>query len=235
MSIHWWRSWHGAPTDHKWQVIAVRSGVKVGIVSAVAWALMDYASEHPDRGTVDGFDTELYAVYSGFDETEVTAVIQAMNDKGVIVNGKFANWEKRQPKREDDSTERVREYRAKKRDVTQGNSPEKEREEETETETEREAEDDATFGANPLSVAFEKASGIMPHSLEKWTRTLDELSAMGVVSEDITLAVEELRDKGYAMVGVWSAKNAAISCMGKRKNPGRGRQPNGGRAPIEGV
>jgi len=57
-AFQWWRSWHGAPTDHKWAVIAARSGVKVGIVSAVAWAMMDYASQHKERGTVDGFDIE---------------------------------------------------------------------------------------------------------------------------------------------------------------------------------
>lgn len=118
----WFRSWHGAPTDHKWAVIAARSGAKVGVVSAVAWALFDYASQHAERGTVDGFDTETYSVYSGFSETEIEAIIKAMTDKGIIVNGRLANWEKRQPKREDDSAERVRKYRELKRTVTQGNA-----------------------------------------------------------------------------------------------------------------
>lgn len=92
-SLSWWRSWHGAPTDHKWPVIAARSGVKVGIVSAIAWALFDYASQHAERGTVDGFDTEEYAVYSGFSEDEIKAVIKAMTDKGIITGGKLTNWE----------------------------------------------------------------------------------------------------------------------------------------------
>jgi len=90
----WWRSWHDAPMDKKWPVIATRSGVKTGIVSAIAWALMDYASQQPERGTVEGFDTEVYAVYSGFDEVEITAVISAMNDKSIIKDGKLVNWEK---------------------------------------------------------------------------------------------------------------------------------------------
>lgn len=121
-SFQWFRSWHGAPMDHKWPVIAAKSGVKVGVVSAIAWALMDYASQHAERGTVDGFDVEAYAVYSGFSEDEVTAVIKAMNDKAVIVNGKLSNWEKRQPKREDDSRERVSHFRDMKRNVTQSNT-----------------------------------------------------------------------------------------------------------------
>jgi DnaD/phage-associated family protein len=121
-SISWWRSWHGAPTDLKWQVVALKANVKVGIVSAVAWALLDYASQHENRGTVDGFDTETYAVYSGFDEVEIISVIQAMTDKGVIVDGRLASWEKRQPKREDDSKQRVTKHREMKRNVTQCNA-----------------------------------------------------------------------------------------------------------------
>lgn len=118
----WWRSWHGAPIDHKWAVIAARAGVKVGIVSALAWALFDYASQQKERGSVVGFDTETYAVFSGFEESEIVAAINAMQDKGIILDGKLANWEKRQPKREDDSAERVRRHREMKRSVTQGNT-----------------------------------------------------------------------------------------------------------------
>ncbi len=122
-NIQWWRSWHGAPTDHKWAVIAARSGVKTGIVSAIGWALLDYASQQKERGSVKGFDPEEYAVYSGFSQDEITAVMRAMEDKGILKDGAFVNWEKRQPKREDDnSTERVREWREKKRNETQCNA-----------------------------------------------------------------------------------------------------------------
>lgn len=122
-SMSWWRSWHGAPTDHKWAVIAARSGVKTGIVSAVAWALFDYASQNAERGSVAGFDPEEYAVYSGFDEGEIIAVIQAMTDKGIITDGgTLTNWKKRQPEREDYSTPRVTKYRELKRNVTQCNA-----------------------------------------------------------------------------------------------------------------
>ena len=77
--ISWWRSWHGAPTDHKWAVIAARSGVKTGVVIAVAWAMLDYASQQTERGSVTGFDPEEFAIFSGFSEDEIKTVIQAMN------------------------------------------------------------------------------------------------------------------------------------------------------------
>ncbi len=112
MKEFWWRSWHGAPMDHKWSVIAARTGIKPGIVSAIAWALFDYASQQDERGTVDGFDVETYSVYSGFSEDEITSVIQAMTDKEIIVDGRLAKWNKRQPKSESE-IERNRENRKK--------------------------------------------------------------------------------------------------------------------------
>ena len=71
-NLSWWRSWHGAPTDLKWQVISSRCGVKTGIVSAIVWALLDYASQQKERGSIEGFDTEMYSIYSGFEENEIS-------------------------------------------------------------------------------------------------------------------------------------------------------------------
>lgn len=121
-SIQWWRSWHGAPTDHKWSVIASKSKVKTGVVAAIAWALMDYASQNKDRGSINKFDIETYSIYSGFSEQQIIRVIEAMTEKGMIENGVFVNWEKRQPKREDDSYDRVTKHRTMKRNVTQCNA-----------------------------------------------------------------------------------------------------------------
>lgn len=115
-SMDWWRSWHGAPTDSKWLLIGKRAGVAPGVVSAIAWALFDYASQDNDRGSVEGFDVETYSVFSGFDEAEIQSVIDAMTDKGIITEGRLSAWEKRQPKKEDPTSgERVRRFRDNKR------------------------------------------------------------------------------------------------------------------------
>lgn len=129
----WFRSWHGAPTDPKWLLIGRKAGVAPGMVSAVFYALMDYASQHEERGTVEGFDTETYAAFTGWGQSDIESVIVALSDKGLICNGKLAAWEKRQPKREDNSTARVTRHRETKRNevkrtVTHGNAPEKSRE-----------------------------------------------------------------------------------------------------------
>lgn len=129
----WFRSWHGAPTDPKWLGIARRAGVAPGIVVAAVWSLMDRASQADERGSIAGYDAEGMACFFGCDPEAIEAIVAAMSDKGMIVNGRFASWEKRQPRREDDSSQRVRIHRerkaeAEKRDVTQCNAPDTETE-----------------------------------------------------------------------------------------------------------
>jgi hypothetical protein len=119
--MDWFRSWHGAPTDNKWLLIARKAGVVPGIVSAIAWALLDHASQAEDRGSVCDFDIETYSVFSGFSEDDIAKVMTEMVQKGVIVNGRLIAWERRQPKREDSTAnERQRRRRDKSRDVTDG-------------------------------------------------------------------------------------------------------------------
>ena len=113
MSIDWFRSWHGAPTDPKWLLIArnamkrSETHVTPGMVSAVVWALFDHASQAEHRGNVGGFDVETYSVFSGFSVADIEAIIGAMVDKNLIFSGALSAWEKRQPKREDNSSVRV--------------------------------------------------------------------------------------------------------------------------------
>lgn len=119
--MDWFRSWHGAPTDSKWLLIAKRSETQAGFVSAIVWALFDFASQNSaDRGSVEAFDTETYAAFSGFEEATIKRVIECLKEKKLIINGHLASWEKRQTKRDDNSTPRVQKHRnAMKRNVTQ--------------------------------------------------------------------------------------------------------------------
>lgn len=148
--MDWFRSWHGAPTDTKWLAIARRANVVPGIVSAVAWALLDCASQHTDRGSVADFDAETYAAFSGFAEEDIAAVLAALREKNIIDQyDRLTSWDKRQPKREDSSTQRVRAFRernetqcnAEKRNETQCNAPD------TDTDTDTEIVDDAERAA----------------------------------------------------------------------------------------
>jgi hypothetical protein len=135
MTMDWFRSWHNAPTDPKWLLIARRANVPPGMVSAVFWSLLDYASQEKDRGSVAGFDHETYAGWAGWEESDVLAILDAMRSKGVITSDdRLVSWEKRQVKREDETgADRQAKHRDNKRnasnavdtipdDVTQSNA-----------------------------------------------------------------------------------------------------------------
>src|SRR5690606_28398997 len=137
MAIDWWRSYHGAPTDPKWLAVAARAKVAPGVVSAVWFALEDHASQAEDRGSVADFDAESYAAFAGWPEDDVVRVVGALTDKGLITDGRLTAWARREPRREDSSTERVCALRERvKRSETQRNAakrtvtPDKNREEE---------------------------------------------------------------------------------------------------------
>lgn len=115
MSMDWFRSHHGAPTDPKWLLIAKRASVRPIHVIGTWWALLDYASQHSDRGSIDGFDIETFALFAGLEDEHVSRIVTTLRDKGMIEGERIAQWAKRQPKREDDSAaQRQREHRANK-------------------------------------------------------------------------------------------------------------------------
>lgn len=147
MTTQWFRSWHGAPTDPKWLGIARKAGVAPGIVSALVWALLDRASQASERGSIAGYDADGLACFMGCEVEQVNAVVSLMHEKGILADNSFTNWEKHQPKREDNSAERVREYRERKKTqsnapVTQCNAekPPETLDTDTDTDTEREKE-----------------------------------------------------------------------------------------------
>jgi len=120
MTMDWFRSWHNAPTDPKWLLIARRANVPPGMVSAVFWELLDYASQEKDRGSVEGFDHETYAGWAGWDESDILAILDAMRSKGVITaDNRLSAWEKRQVKREDETgADRQAKHRDNKRNAS---------------------------------------------------------------------------------------------------------------------
>lgn len=120
---HWFRVHHGMPFDPKWQLVASRSGQPRHMILAVWAALLDCASQADDRGSVADFDVETVAVALDAEQGAVEAVITAMRCLSrpmIDADNRIPSWPKRQPKREDNSTDRVRAHRAKAAGVTGG-------------------------------------------------------------------------------------------------------------------
>lgn len=110
----WFRSWHGAPTDPKWLFLAAKAGVRPCHVAYTWWALLDHASQSTDRGYIGDFDQETFAHFAGLEASHVSRIVTTLTEKGMIVDGKIAQWVKRQPKREDETAgDRKRRQRAK--------------------------------------------------------------------------------------------------------------------------
>lgn len=138
--MNWFRWYTGTATDPKFMVVARLAGQNVAAVVAVWAMLLERASDvserdetqcnaekrYMKRGFVSGFDCEAADAVLGLEDGASEAIMRAMEKKGLLTGERVTNWEKRQPKREDNSTERVRRFREKKKSETQCNAEKRE-------------------------------------------------------------------------------------------------------------
>lgn len=120
--MDWFRAYHGITSDPKWPIVARKAKVSIGVVVSVWLALLESASQAEERGSVANFDAETVDALYGYEDGTSEAVLAALLEKGLICDGRICAWDKRQPKREDDNTERMRKFRERKRRETQGNA-----------------------------------------------------------------------------------------------------------------
>ena len=111
----WFRWYEGTASDAKFRLIARKAGQPVAYVVAVWAMILERASEAGERGRISGFDCEAADAMLDMPEGAACAIVEAMQAKGMIDAERVSKWNERQPRREDDSAERVREYRARKK------------------------------------------------------------------------------------------------------------------------
>ncbi len=158
--IDWFRWHHGSVSDGKFALVAHKAGASVAEVIAVWACLLEAASAAEDRGNPGAVDFETMDFSLGLSEGKSWRIYERMRERALLDggSGRIAQWEKRQPKREDDTAaERKRRQREREhelqmaervtgsesRSVTQGHSyvthghdrEEKSREEEKEPKT----------------------------------------------------------------------------------------------------
>lgn len=156
--MDWFRWHHGSVTDPKFQLVAKKAGASVAEVVAVWAYVLETASQNPKRGTVGSLDCEAIDLALGMADGKTDTILSVLHDRGVLVEGRIAAWDKRQPKREDETAnDRKRRQREREhelslaavtgdasRNVTQGHeasravTPEEKRGEEKDQEQERE-------------------------------------------------------------------------------------------------
>ena len=101
--IDWFRWHHGSVNDPKFQLVAKKAGVRLGDVILVWAFILEKASENADRGIIGPLDFETMDFMLGADDGTACRILDAMTGRGLIAGDRIAAWEKRQPKREDDS------------------------------------------------------------------------------------------------------------------------------------
>lgn len=112
--IDWFRWHHGSVTDPKFQLVARQSGASLPDVLAVWAYLLEQSSAGDDRGSVGEVDCEAVDCMFAFPSTETRTadILKAMGRRGLIADGRIVAWERRQPKREDETAnERKRRQR----------------------------------------------------------------------------------------------------------------------------
>ena len=114
-SIEWYRVYHGMPEDAKLKVIAKRSQQLMTHVVTVWLCVLDAASRHKTRGTVE-VDSEQIAVVQDIDQKIVERILQTFREKGMInEQNRVTSWETRQYLSD---KERAQKYRdGKKREI----------------------------------------------------------------------------------------------------------------------
>lgn len=137
MSNTWLRLWHDMPTDPKFRVIAKRAGRPLSeVVSVFVLMLTNASANASERGELDNWADEDAGAALDIDAAHVAAIREAMIGKTLDGN-KLTGWEKRQPKREDGSAERAKEWRERKRTQANAKIREEERRKESETDSEQ--------------------------------------------------------------------------------------------------
>ena len=112
--IDWFRWHHGSVTDPKFQLVARKSGASLPDVLAVWAYILEKASAADDRGNFGDIDAEALDCLFNFPGTEsrTADILAALEARGLVSGGVITSWEKRQPKREDDTAaERKRRQR----------------------------------------------------------------------------------------------------------------------------
>lgn len=110
--IDWFRWHHGSVTDPKFQLVARKSESSLSDVLAVWAYLLEKASAAQFRGCFGDIDCEAVDCLFDFPEGRTDAILFQMSERKLIDDEYIVAWEKRQPKKEDEtSAERKRRQR----------------------------------------------------------------------------------------------------------------------------
>ncbi|RVU04115.1 hypothetical protein EOE18_13165 [Novosphingobium umbonatum] len=220
----WVRLWHDMPTDPKWRTIARKSGQRIGDVIAVFTFLMVAASSNESaRGTIAGFDPEDVAGALDLDTADIEAIVKAMQGK-VLDGDRLANWDKRQPKREDATAAKrkaewkERQGKAAERAGTHQNALEHEGTADTDTDTDTDTSGAPNTLGDAASATLKKEYAFKGNyirltapDLERWTKAYH---AIPDIRAELTSLDTWLHNQSEAKRRSWF--QLASSCLNRK-------------------
>ena len=122
MANPWFRLWTDMVNDPKWRTIARKSNQRIGDVISVYMHMMTAASNATERGRTQGWSDEDVATALDLETSDVSKILEAM--QGRVLDGDYlTGWEKRQPKREDDSASRSKKHRETQKEIALQTQP----------------------------------------------------------------------------------------------------------------
>lgn len=181
MSNQWLRLWHDMPTDPKWRTIARVSKQPIPNVVAVYLHMLICASNATERGRTHGWSDEDVASALDLETAQITSIREAMQGR-VLEHDYLTGWDRRQPKREDNSADRAREYRERQkseRNRTQPNAEERP-DKDTEEDKKEDSEDKSSSSTSTPAIKFdfgtESWEGITPQKVATWEQAYPALN-----------------------------------------------------------
>ena len=147
----WYRAYEGTVTDAKLHEAAMVAGVSRSVAIAAWHCLLESAADRNNCGSFDATPRRVAVILCEPVPT-IDALFGAFEELGLIGNGAVQAWKRRQFQ-SDDSKERVRRHREKKRretaDVTEGNGDVTAPDTETEADKEGSSNDDSPSDDEP--------------------------------------------------------------------------------------
>lgn len=108
----WCRLWHDMPSDPKWRTISRKSGQPINqVISVYIFCMINASANATERGRTHNLFADDIGAALDLTEAEVQAILAAMKGKVMTSDGWLTGWEKRQPKREDNSSARAKAWR----------------------------------------------------------------------------------------------------------------------------
>lgn len=229
----WFRWWHDSIIDPKFRMIAHEAKLPTGNVISIWLSVLEHAAQRALPGSIECIKPLVLSIVLDYDQEAIEKVLKLFEAHGLVKNGHITNWDKRQVKREDNSYERVKRFRDKKkmddvtqvkRNVTHDNAPEQSR---TDTDTEQIQSRAATESNENYLLLLEKYFPSISMTNIKVFRMFVAWKEAKVIDEDIENAIAYAQETGAAVRSPVYFQQAVIDrAMSRAAVSSTGSKPN---------